>query len=44
MIKINDERRLLNISHTVIYLMLTSEENTTYGERLRKLNSYASLT
>lgn len=44
MIKINDERRLLNLSHTVIYLMLTPEEHQAYAEKLRTLNNDSTLT
>lgn len=44
MIKINDESNLLNISFTVIFLMLTPEEHQTYGEKLRALNNDATLT
>lgn len=44
MIKIEDERRLLNLDHTVIFLMLSPEENLQYGEKLRTLNRYATLT
>lgn len=44
MIKINDERQLLNLDHTVIYLMLTPKEHQAYGNKLRTLTNNATLT
>lgn len=44
MIKIDDENRLLNLNHTVIYLLVTHEENELYGDKLKNLNRYAQLT
>lgn len=32
MIKINDERRLLNLNHTVIYIVLSTEEHLAYDK------------
>lgn len=44
MITIKDENRLLNLNHTVIYLLVTPEENGLYGDKLKSLNRYATLT
>ena len=44
MITINDDKHLLNLSHTVIFLMLTSDEHRKYGEKLKALYRYSTLT
>ena len=44
MIIINDPLRLLNLNTLAIYLMLTSEEMALYGDKLKDLNRYSSLT
>ena len=44
MIIINDPLRLLNLNPLAIYLMLTPEENAQYGDKLKSLNRYSTLT
>lgn len=44
MIKIEDEKGLLNLNHMAIYLMLTAEEIALYSDKLKDLNRYTSLT
>ena len=44
MITINDDQRLLNLNHMAIYLMLTQDEKNQYGEKLKGLNKYSTLT
>lgn len=44
MIIINDDRKLLNLNQTVIYLMVSAEENNAYAEKLKSLNRYTTLT
>lgn len=44
MITINDDKKLLNLNHLAIYLMLTPEEMALHGEKLKTLNRYTSLT
>ena len=34
MIIIDDERRILNLNHMAIYLMLTAKEMAMYGDKL----------
>jgi hypothetical protein len=44
MIIINDPLRLLNLNTLAIYLMLTPDEKALYGDKLKDLNRYSSLT
>lgn len=44
MIKIEDEKGLLNLNHMAIYLVLTAEEIALYSDKLKDLNRYTSLT
>lgn len=44
MIIIDDERRILNLNHMAIYLMLTAEEMAMYGDKLKRLNNYRRVT
>lgn len=44
MITIDDENRILNINYMAIYLMLTAKEMKKYGDKLKGLNRYSSLT
>lgn len=44
MIKIFDEQNCLDLNYLAIYLMLTSDENALYGDKLKDLNRYSTLT
>ena len=44
MIIITDRKRLLNLNHFAIFLMLTPVEKALYGGKLRGLNKYSTLT
>lgn len=44
MVKIFDEQKCLNLNHLAIYLMLTSDEMALYGDKLKDLNRYSTLT
>lgn len=44
MIIIHDEKQVLNLNHTAIYLMLSSADLAQYDEKLKKLNDISSLT
>ena len=44
MIIIEDDRRILNLNHMAIYLMLTAEEMAAYKDKLKTLNSFRKLT
>lgn len=44
MILIEDGLKTLNLNHMAIYLMLTPEEISKYGSKLKDLNNYRSLT
>ena len=44
MIIITDRKRLLNLNHFAIFLMLTPVEKALYGGKLKGLNRYSTLT
>lgn len=44
MIIIDDANGILNLNHMAIYLMLTAEEKGMYGEKLKRLNNFRSIT
>ena len=44
MIIITDRKRLLNLNHFAIFLMLTPVEKALYGGKLKGLNKYSTLT
>lgn len=44
MIIIEDDKRILNLNHMAIYLMLTAEEMAEYKDKLKTLNSFRKLT
>ena len=44
MIIIDDDKRILNLNHMAIYLMLTAEEMAGYKDKLKTLNSFRKLT
>lgn len=44
MVKIFDEQNCLNLNHLAIYLMLTLDEMTLYGDKLKDLNRHPTLT
>lgn len=44
MIIIDDDKRILNLNHMAIYLMLTAEEMAEYKDKLKTLNSFHKLT
>ena len=44
MIIITDRKRLLNLNNFAIYLMLTPDEKAQYGDKLKSLNRYSTLT
>ena len=44
MIIIEDKQRILNLNHMAIYLMVTADEMSTYGNKLNNLNTFGTLT
>ena len=44
MVKIFDKQNCLNLTHLAIYLMLTTDEMALYGDKLKDLNRYSTLT
>lgn len=44
MIIIEDKQRILNLNHMAIYLMVTADEMSTYGNKLSNLNTFGTLT
>lgn len=44
MIIIEDDKKILNLNHMAIYLMLTAEEMAEYKDKLKTLNSFRKLT